>query len=79
MSVATLRARLVRPLAEFGDVSMGELRTGEIAAWEATLPPRFRYAVVRARTDSDQPGAPAGPLPFASGADAAPKALSRVR
>ncbi len=48
MSVATLRARLVRPLAEFGDVSLAELRTGEIAEWEATLPPRFRYAVVRA-------------------------------
>jgi integrase len=48
VSVATLRARLVRPLAEFGDVKLNELRTGEIAAWEATLPPRFRYAIVRA-------------------------------
>jgi integrase len=48
VTVATLRARLVRPLAEFGDVSLGDLRTGEIAALEATLPPRFRYAVVRA-------------------------------
>jgi hypothetical protein len=47
VTVATLRARLVRPLAEFGDVSLADLRTGEIAAWEATLPPHFRYAVVR--------------------------------
>ena len=27
---------------------LGDLRAGEIAAWEAGLPPRFRYSVVRA-------------------------------
>ncbi|MBA3402305.1 MAG: site-specific integrase [Actinobacteria bacterium] len=48
VTVATLKARLVRPLAEFGGVNLADLRTGELAAWEATLPPRFRYAVVRA-------------------------------
>jgi integrase len=29
-------------------VKLSEIRAGEIAAWEAALPPRFRYAVVRA-------------------------------
>jgi len=48
VTVQTLRWRLVRPLDEFGDVRLSDLRAGEIAAWEATLPPRFRYAVVRA-------------------------------
>jgi integrase len=48
VSVATLKARLKRPLAEFGDVKLDELRTGEIAAWEATLPPRYRHALMRA-------------------------------
>ena len=38
----------MRPLAEFGDVRLTELGTGEIAAWETTLPPRFRHDVVRA-------------------------------
>jgi len=48
VSVQTLRWRLARPLAEFGDVKLSELRTGELATWEASLPSRFRYAVVRA-------------------------------
>lgn len=48
VTVETLELRLVRPLAEFGDTKLTELRTGELAAWEATLPPRFRYSVVRA-------------------------------
>jgi integrase len=47
-SVQTLRWRLVRSRREFGDMKLAELRTGELAAWEAALPPRFRYAVVRA-------------------------------
>jgi hypothetical protein len=42
VTVQTLKWRLVRPLAEFGDVKLSDLRTGEIAAWETTLPPRFR-------------------------------------
>jgi integrase len=48
VTVRSLRWRLVRPLDEFGDVKLSDLRTGEIAAWEATLPPRFRHDVVRA-------------------------------
>jgi integrase len=47
-SVRSLRYRLVRPLAEFGDTPLRELRVGEIAAWEASLPPRFRHDVMRA-------------------------------
>jgi integrase len=38
----------VRPFEEFGDTKLDELRVGEIAAWEAGLPPRFRHAVMRA-------------------------------
>ena len=48
VTVQTLKWRLVRSLDEFGDVELSKLRAGEIAAWEATLPPRFRYALVRA-------------------------------
>jgi len=47
-TVKSLGWRLARPLAEFGDVQLSDLRTGEIAGWEATLPPRFRHDVVRA-------------------------------
>jgi len=47
-TVRSLQWRLVRPLREFGDVRLTELRTGELAAWEASLPPRFRHDVVRA-------------------------------
>ena len=46
-SVKTLRARLVRPLAEFGEIPLDELRVAEVALWEASLPPRFRHAVMR--------------------------------
>ncbi|MEO5576724.1 MAG: site-specific integrase [Gaiellaceae bacterium] len=47
-TVSSLQWRLVRPLREFGDLRLTELRTGELAAWEASLPPRFRHDVVRA-------------------------------
>ena len=47
-SVRSLRYRLVRPLAEFGDTPLTELRRGEVAAWDASLPPRFRHDVMRA-------------------------------
>jgi integrase len=46
-TVRSLRWRLVRPLQAFGDVRLSDLRTGEIAAWEGSLPPRFRHDVVR--------------------------------
>jgi hypothetical protein len=48
VTVQTLKWRLARPRAEFGTVKLTELRTGELAAWESGLPPRSRYAVVRA-------------------------------
>jgi integrase len=48
VTVKSLRWRLVRPLREFGDVRLSDLRAGEIAAWEVSLPPRFRHDVVRA-------------------------------
>jgi len=47
-TVKSLQWRLVRPLREFGDLQLTGLRPGEIAAWEASLPPRFRHDVVRA-------------------------------
>ncbi len=47
-TVRSLQWRLVRPLREFGDLRLTELRIGELAAWEASLPPRFRHDVVRA-------------------------------
>ncbi|MBA3332747.1 MAG: hypothetical protein H0U30_02045 [Actinobacteria bacterium] len=47
-TVKSLQWRMMRPLAEFGDVQLSDLRTGEIAAFEATLPPRFRHDVMRA-------------------------------
>jgi len=47
-SVQTLRWRLARPLEAFGDAKLDELRVGEVAAWEASLPPRFRHSVMRA-------------------------------
>lgn len=47
-TVQSLRWRLVRPLREFGDLQLPDIRTGELAAWEASLPPRFRHDVVRA-------------------------------
>jgi integrase len=46
-TVETLRGRLRRPLAAFGDVPLVELRTADVAAFEATLPPRYRHAVMR--------------------------------
>ena len=47
-SVQTLSWRLARARREFGDTKLTELRRGEVAAWEASLPPRFRHAIMRA-------------------------------
>lgn len=46
-TIKTLRHRLARPLERFGDTPLRELEGmgDEIAALEAALPPRFRYAV----------------------------------
>lgn len=47
-TIATLRHRLARPLDRFGDVPVVELeRMGDdLAAFETTLPERFRYSVM---------------------------------
>jgi integrase len=49
-TVRTLRERLARPLEAFGDVPLLELERmgGDLADFAATLPPRFRYAVMGA-------------------------------
>jgi integrase len=49
-TLRTLRLRLVRPVAAFGDLDLGDLETRarEISAWRATLPPRSAYGIVSA-------------------------------
>src|ERR1700754_315139 len=49
-SVESLRERLARPLAAFGDVTLRDLerRAPEIAAWRASLPAGARYRTMRA-------------------------------
>jgi integrase len=49
-TITTLRERLRRPLAVFGDVPLDELGTRvlEIAEWQSTLPPGYRHAIVQA-------------------------------
>lgn len=49
-TIATLRHRLARPLDRFGDVPVVELEWmgDDLAAFEATLPERFRYSVMSA-------------------------------
>ena len=79
-SVETLKWRLARPLEEFGDTELAELRVGEIAAWEATLPPRFRHAVMRAFRQVCGAAVEWGYLatnPAKTGANPAPAVLER--
>ena len=49
-TVRTIRERMQRPLAEFGDTPLRDLErmTDEIAAFMATLPERFRHPVMLA-------------------------------
>ncbi len=49
-TITTLRARMSRPLAAFGDVTLRDLerRVVEIAAWRATTPERSRSGVTAA-------------------------------
>jgi integrase len=63
-TIATLRHRLARPLGRFGDVPVVELeRMGdELAAFEATLPERFRYAVMSALRQTFRAGVAYGYL-----------------
>jgi integrase len=48
--IRSLRERLVRPLAEFGDRSLDYLgrSVADIAAWQATLPPGYRPKILGA-------------------------------
>jgi hypothetical protein len=77
-TVRSLRWRLVRPLREFGDLRLDEIRTGEVAAWEASLPPRFRHDVTRAFRMVGKAAVEWGFLtknPAATGANPAPPCL----
>ena len=49
-TIRTLRHRLARPLAAYGDVTLRELEGmgGDLADFRATLPPRFAHDVMRA-------------------------------
>jgi integrase len=49
-TMRSLRERLARPLAAYGDVPLRELErmSGELADFAAALPPRFRYSVMSA-------------------------------
>jgi integrase len=76
----SLKWRLVRPLREFGDTPLDELRTAEIAAWEAALPARFRHDVMRAFRMLGKAAVEWGYLasnPAATGANPAPSVLER--
>ena len=49
-TVATLRERLARPRADFGEADLGELEgmADEIADWRLTLPDRYAHAIIAA-------------------------------
>jgi integrase len=49
-TINTLRERLRRPLAAFGDMPLAEpeTRVFEIGEWQSSLPPGYRYAIVQA-------------------------------
>jgi integrase len=79
-TVKSLRWRLVRPLDEFGSSPLDEIRTGEVAAWEAALPPRFRHDVMRALRMVGRAAVEWGYLgrnPFVTGANPAPPVIER--
>jgi integrase len=75
-TIATVRERLQRPLAKYGDTPLGDLQTMalELAGWRATLPPRYAPKVmgamrqvlaagVRWRLLDTNPAVDAGPNP----------------
>ncbi|MFN0154168.1 MAG: tyrosine-type recombinase/integrase [Gaiella sp.] len=64
-TIDTLRNRLARPLAMFGDVPLHELAGmgDEIAAWERSLPGRYRYSVMSAFRQALRAGVSYGYLP----------------
>lgn len=79
-TVKSLRWRLVRPLKEFGDEPLDEIRTGEVAVWEASLPPRFRRDVMRSLRMLGKAAQEWGYVernPFVTGANPAPPVIER--
>jgi integrase len=79
-TVRSLRWRLVRPLREFGDTPLDEIRTGEVAAWEAALPVRFRHDVMRAVRMVGKTAVEWGYVernPFVTGANPSPSVVER--
>ncbi len=90
-TVWTLKVRLRRALAEFGDLTLRELerRPAEIAAWKTTLPDGARYAYVAALRQaldvavrwglaSVNPAKLAGPNPQAKPAEVTPFTTEEV-
>jgi integrase len=76
----SLRWRLARPLAEFGALRLDEIRTAEVALWEAALPPRFRHDVMRSLRMLGRAAVEWGYLernPFVTGANPAPVVIER--
>lgn len=75
-TVRTIKARLQRPLRDYGETRLDELETmaGDLATWRSTLPPAFAYQVfsalrqvlaagVRWRYIATNPAVDAGPNP----------------
>jgi integrase len=90
-TIRTLRQRLQRPRAAFGDVPVRELerQVAEIAAWRATLPERYRYAVMSAFRQmlsagvrwgylASNPAAAVGPNPQPANLELVPFTLAEV-
>ena len=77
-TIRTLRHRLARPLAAYGDVPLRELEgmAGELADFRGTLPERFAHDVMRALRQTLAAGVPYGYLgsnpALAAGANPAP-------
>jgi len=80
-TVQSLRWRLERPLRGFGDTPLGEIRAGEVAVWEAALPPRFRHDILRALRMVGKAASEWGYVernPFLTGANPSPPVVERA-
>ena len=73
-TVQSLRERLVRPLAAYGDVPLRELEqmSGDLADFAAALPPRYRYCVMSALRQTLAAGVRWGNLTTNPARDAGP-------
>jgi integrase len=90
-TIRTLRQRLQRPRAAFGEVPVRDLerQVAEIAGWRATLPERYRYAVMSAFRQTlaagvrwgylnSNPAAAVGPNPPPATVEIEPFTLSEI-